>query len=153
MSLEAPYTPAGGMRTLGFGEGRRPNRQSVRIGAKPRSAAEPIPPCPPARIEANNRDFLRFEAAVYADSDKDSNNPNHTTPSDSDEDKGQDELGPEAQPGKGYIVSDKPHARERGNPQVIYLILPGLNQPSHGQASTASRPIDARLLLIDRLQI
>jgi hypothetical protein len=39
------------MRTLGFGEGRRPNRQSVRIGAKPRSTAEPIPPSPPVRTK------------------------------------------------------------------------------------------------------
>jgi hypothetical protein len=46
-----------------------------------------------------------------------------------------------------------PMRGRRGNPQVIGLILPRLNRPPHRQASTASRPIDARLLLIDRLQI
>ena len=49
--------------------------------------------------------------------------------------------------------SDKHHARERGRPQGIGPMLPRLNRPPHCQASTASRPIDARLLLIDRLQI
>jgi len=52
------------MRTLGFGEGRRPNRQSVRIGAKPRSTAEPIPPSPPAGFKPESPYFRVLAAST-----------------------------------------------------------------------------------------
>ena len=66
---------AGGMRIPGSTErGLYSRRWAARWASLAMAEGQPIPPSPPARIKVNNREFLRLAAAVYADSNKVSDN-------------------------------------------------------------------------------